>query len=261
MVDSLADSLWWSTFILVWICLVTSVGIMIPQVIALHKNKYADNSSIWTYWIYFLCNLIWTIYQALYLIWRVKFWDSYDNPQPPTRPEIILLSIQLVCDILTSLLGVYLIIIKYYYLNVLKKIGKEKLMCEEKIQHERNLSFTKKNIYLINQQYIFFYHYNQQLCKRIIGRKSFASLSLKAKINKLIKISKKINKDFGWKQSSGFYTKNNKSINQFIINYKKAFPKKHNNIITNMKITNSNLNSLSYENKLKIAFIQASNLI
>jgi len=116
-------------------------------------------------------------------------------------------------------------------LNVLKKIGKEKLMCEEKIQHERNLSFTKKNIYLINQQYIFFYHYNQQLCKRIIGRKSFASLSLKAKINKLIKISKKINKDFGWKRSSGFYTKNNK-CNLIREGFKRGYFQILNNILT-----------------------------
>ncbi len=233
---------------------------MIPQVVALHKNKYADNSSIWTYWIYFLCNLIWTIYQALYLIWRIRFWDSYDTP-PPTTSEILLLSIQLVCDILTSLLGVYLIIVKYYYLHVLKKIGEAKIKHEEKNKHEKNLSFIKKNIYLINQQYTFFYYYNQQLCKRIIGKKSFTSLSLKVKINKLIKISKKINKNFDYKRSLNFYAKNNKLINQFIVNYKKTFPEKCNIIVANMKIKDLNLTSLSYENKLKIAFIQVSNLI
>lgn len=108
-----------------WICVITAIAIMVPQIVALHRNKYTDNSSVWTYWVYFFCNLMWTIYQILYIIWRIY----YSKENPPDTLELSLLGGQLASDIIAFGIATYLITIKYHYLNIFKKrIEKSKLL-------------------------------------------------------------------------------------------------------------------------------------
>ncbi len=237
-----------------WLCLATSVGIMIPQVIVLHRNKYADNSSVWTYWIYFYCNLIWTIYQVLFIVWRSKFYEI-DHAEPPKGLELILLYIQLSSDIITSLLGIYLVIVKYYYLHILKKTGKNQLIENEILQKKKDLQFVKNNIYLIDQQYT-------NICKHIhqFIKKSCSKSNQKDTIIKLLKISKKVFKNINNKVVLKIYETNNKLLNKFIDNYKKVYLKKYKQITSTIKIKNTNLTNLSYQIKLRIAFVIITNL-
>ena len=93
--------LFWFTQFWIWVSSLSSVVIMIPQVVNLHKNKYADNSSIWTYWIYMLCNLFWTTYQALFIIYA-----NLDQDQHLTIGMYIILYIQLASDIFSTSVGI-----------------------------------------------------------------------------------------------------------------------------------------------------------
>ncbi len=243
--------------VILWICVITAVTIMVPQIVALHRNKYADNSSVWTYWVYFFCNLIWTIYQTLYIIWRIY----YANDNPPDTLELSLLGGQLASDIIALLIAVYLVIIKYYFLNIFKKIRKSKISENKKMLiQQKNSSFIKKNIYLIENQYNNFYKLNPKLCTKIVG-KSFKDLIPKDKINMLLKILKIISRNLDDKHLINVYGLNNKLMNKFIINYKEMYPNIYKQIISTLKIKTLNLQDLSYEIKLRIVFIQLSNLI
>lgn len=51
-----------STLIFVIIATALSMGLMIPQIIKVHKNKTKDNSSILMYILYAVCNSAWAIY-------------------------------------------------------------------------------------------------------------------------------------------------------------------------------------------------------
>ena len=249
--------------VMLWLCLATSVGIMIPQVVALHRNKYADNSSIWTYWIYFYCNLIWTIYQILFIIWRFKFYEI-DDTKPPVGLELILLYIQLSSDIITSLLGIYLVIIKYYYLHILKKTSKNQLLQNKILQKKKDLQFVENNIYLIDQQYVNICRHIHQFIKKINSKPLKNHLvwitNQKDTIVKLLKLSKKVFKNIDNKLVLQVYESNNKLINEFIANYKKVYAKEYGQIMTTIKIKDKNLTNLSYQVKLRIAFVIITNL-
>ena len=243
--------------IILWICVITAITIMVPQIVALHRNKYADNSSVWTYWVYFFCNLIWTIYQILYIVWRIY----YSGNNPPDTLELSLLGGQLASDIIALGIATYLIIIKYHYLNIFKKPGKFKSLKNEKLLiQQKNLTFIDKNINLIEMQYGSFYRLYPKLCTKIVG-KSFKDLNHDEKINKLLKILRHISRKHNDQKLISIYRENNELTNKFIANYKKIYPKNYNEIISMLKINDINLNDLSYEVKLRILFIQLKSLI
>ena len=83
----------------------------------------------------------------------------------------------------------------------------------------------------------------------------------KDKINMLLKILKIISRNLDDKHLINVYSFNNKLINKFIINYKEMYPNIYKQIISTLKIKTLNLQDLSYEIKLRIVFIQFSNLI
>ena len=89
-----------------WIAIIAGTSILIPQVIRMHKNKYADNSSVGLYIFYLGCNIIWTTYQILYII----------QQSSPSLPDRIMLWTQFAGDILQVGFGLYSLILKLYYM-------------------------------------------------------------------------------------------------------------------------------------------------
>lgn len=107
----------------------TSIFILIPQLINLHRNKYSDNSNIGLYWVYLWSNIIWTAYQIIFNI------DFVNNPKNVGSPQIPLLFIQLGIDIISLVVGIYSLILKYYY------SGKRKFVNQ---REEEIISFKEK---------------------------------------------------------------------------------------------------------------------
>lgn len=64
---SAIDFLSYFTEFLLLFAVICSICLLIPQTVRLHKNKYADNSSIGTYVIYLISGIIWVIYAALFI--------------------------------------------------------------------------------------------------------------------------------------------------------------------------------------------------
>ena len=53
--------------VFLWVAIIASITILIPQVIKMHKNKYADtNTSVLVYIAYLAANLSWAVYQITY---------------------------------------------------------------------------------------------------------------------------------------------------------------------------------------------------
>ena len=66
-----------------------------------------------------LCNLFWTTYQVLFIVYA-----NLDPAQHLTVGMYAILYIQLASDVLSTSIGIYLIIIKLFYLHKIK-INKE----------------------------------------------------------------------------------------------------------------------------------------
>ena len=74
--------------------------------------------------------------------------------EQPGKLELGLLFVQLGNDIVSTLLGVYLVIVKYHYLHIFKKSGKNKISEKQKLLlQKKSLTFTNNNIKLIDKQY------------------------------------------------------------------------------------------------------------
>lgn len=97
-----------STLIFVIIATTLSMGLMIPQIIKVHKNKTKDNSSIWMYILYAICNLSWAIYNWLYLSLILNNNVGIDV----IVPTIISASLNTYC----AIIGIYLTCVKSYYI-------------------------------------------------------------------------------------------------------------------------------------------------
>lgn len=193
----------------------------------------------------------------MYIVWRIY----YSKNNPPDTLELSLLGGQLASDIIALGIATYLIVIKYHYLNIFKRIGKSTLSEKKKLLvQQKNLTFINKNINLIQIQYDNFYQLYPKLCTKIVG-KSYENLKPKEKINKLIKILKFISHNHDNQHLINICHENNKLTNKFITNYKKIYPKNYKEIISKLKIKDLNLSDLSYEVKLRILFIQLESLI
>lgn len=186
----------------------------------------------------------------------------FDVDHQPDKLELGLLFVQLVNDIVSTLIGVYLVIVKYHYLHIFKKSGKDKISESKKLLlQEKNLTFINKNIKLIDKQYWIFYNFNQKLCQRILHKSSFNNLTPKNKVNKLLKILHLTAKNIASQNLISIYDDNSKLVDKFITNYKKAYPQNFQHIVSLLKIKTTNLEKLSYEVKLRIIFVQLANLI
>ena len=265
---STVEILFWATQFWIWASTLTSVGIMIPQVINLHKNKYADNSSILTYWIYMMCNLFWTIYQVLFIIYA-----SIDPSQQLSTGMYVILYIQLGSDIISTSIGIYLIILKSYYVHKIKT-NKELQAKHSNIEQIRaNINFLEKNIHYIDDQFTVFYQYDKNLCEKYIKvpKKSklnkynyfIKELSQDKKATILSKIANKIFKNLNETKIVDLYEKVDKINDSFINQYKKDYNCQYNNLIENInhkQKNNFDLSKLSYEKKLRISFVIVYNL-
>ena len=89
-----------------WIAVLSGTAILVPQVVRMHKNKYADNSSIGLYIFYLGCNIIWTVYQILYIVTTKE--------EDPLQKAM--LWIQFGGDILQVAFGAYSLILKIFYM-------------------------------------------------------------------------------------------------------------------------------------------------
>lgn len=105
--------------ILIALAGITSIFILIPQVINLHRNKYSDNSNVWLYWVYLWSNFIWTAYQIFFNV------GTLNNPDH-NASEIPLLSVQLSIDIISLAIGIYSLILKYHYSGKKKFVNSRK---------------------------------------------------------------------------------------------------------------------------------------
>lgn len=98
--------------VLVAIAVILSVWILVPQIIRLHKNKYADNSAAWTYMFYIIANTVWLVYQTLYIVLNYRATDDLFLE--------IMLWTQWVGDVLSVAIGVYSWALKMYYSHTRK---------------------------------------------------------------------------------------------------------------------------------------------
>ena len=98
-----------STLIFVIIATTLSMGLMIPQIIKVHKNKTKDNSSILMYILYAICNSAWAIYNWLYLSLILNNNVGIDV----IVPTIISASLNTYC----AIIGIYLTCVKSYYIR------------------------------------------------------------------------------------------------------------------------------------------------
>ncbi len=260
--------LFWFTQFWIWVSSLSSVVIMIPQVVNLHKNKYADNSSIWTYWIYMLCNLFWTTYQALFIIYA-----NLDQDQHLTIGMYIILYIQLASDIFSTSVGIYLIIIKSYYLHKIKTNKELQRRYSNVKKIKANIEYLEKNIHYINKQFVDLYQFDKELCEKYIKVPKKTRLTkydyfLKElrhdyKVEILIKLSKNLFKDMIKSKIINLYEKVDKLNDLFIVEYQKSYIdnfQKLVNDINNKQKDNFDLAKLSYTKKLRISFVIVYNL-
>ena len=260
--------LFWFTQFWIWVSSITSIIIMIPQVVNLHINKYADNSSIWTYWIYMLCNLFWTTYQVLFIVYA-----NLDPAQHLTVGMYAILYIQLASDVLSTSIGIYLIIIKLFYLHKIK-INKElqrKYSILEKIKE--NVNFLEKNVHYFDEQLKILYAFNKALCEKYIKvpkkiklpkyKYFIKDLNQDKKVNVLIKLSKKFFKNMNKSKIVNLYENVDKLNDLFIIKYEKNYKTNFQKLvgtINNKQKDNFDLSKLSYTKKLRISFVIVYNL-
>ena len=92
--------------VFLWIAIIASIMILLPQVIKMHKNKYADtNTSVLVYIAYLASNLAWAIYQLTY---NLSTEESQTSQQ-------ILYWIQFGGYAIQTLLGCYTLGVKIHY--------------------------------------------------------------------------------------------------------------------------------------------------
>lgn len=92
--------------ILLWTAIFIGLLILLPQVIALRRNKYADNSSVWIYVLYTVCNSIWLVYQIVLITDSLNTKGGY---------YLAIFCVQLFGDVIQVIAGSYCIILKLYY--------------------------------------------------------------------------------------------------------------------------------------------------
>lgn len=137
------------TNIILYISLIGSLGIMIPQIIAMYKNKYADNSSIFTYAIYLGYSLICVVYQIVFFIYNEELAHSKGHQVEPGL--VALLYVQLLSDALSTVIGVWLMILKYHYVRV-GNIKKNTHVERDIKRREKNLLFLKNLEPFLNEE-------------------------------------------------------------------------------------------------------------
>ena len=94
--------------VFLWIAIIASLMILLPQVIKMHKNKYADtNTSILVYVAYLAANLSWAIYQLTY--------NLSDDPATTEKSQQILYWIQFGGYAIQTILGAYSLGVKIHY--------------------------------------------------------------------------------------------------------------------------------------------------
>lgn len=92
--------------VFLWIAIIASIMILLPQVIKMHKNKYADtNTSVLVYVAYLAANLAWAIYQLTYNL----------STKEDVKSQQILYWIQFGGYAIQTLLGCYTLGVKVYY--------------------------------------------------------------------------------------------------------------------------------------------------
>ena len=92
--------------VFLWIAIIASIMILLPQVIKMHKNKYADtNTSVLVYIAYLAANLSWAIYQLTYNL----------STKEDVKSQQILYWIQFGGYAIQTLLGCYTLGVKIYY--------------------------------------------------------------------------------------------------------------------------------------------------
>ncbi len=201
---------------LLWVALITSLCILIPQTIRLHKNKYADNSSIWVYIFYCFCNLIWVIYQTIYIVLQYNNSDSGEN----TKFLKIMLWTQLIGDILSFSIGLYTTIVKAYYMKSKKHKKNDEI---KKIityrKQAKTFMISQKEENIKNFQLIAKYY--PEMCKKILKLKNDESIDSKIASLSTVEICVKIVtilNYFLYKQKNNKYTLNNDLYHTLYVN-------------------------------------------
>ena len=120
--------------VFLWIAVLSGTAILIPQVVRMHKNKYADNSSLGLYIFYLSCNVIWTIYQILYIVTTTETDFSHK----------VMLWVQFGGDILQVSFGLYSLLLKIYYMVSAKYQKDNKIWVILKRRAEIALFLTKE---------------------------------------------------------------------------------------------------------------------
>ena len=107
-----------------------------------------------------LCNLFWTTYQALFIIYA-----NLDQDQHLTIGMYIILYIQLASDIFSTSVGIYLIIIKSYYLHKIKTNKELQRRYSNVKKIKANIEYLEKNIHYIDKQFVDLYQFDKELCE------------------------------------------------------------------------------------------------
>lgn len=138
--------------ILLWGAIIMSLSVMIPQIIRLRKNKYADNSSVMIYACYLFCNAVWLVYMCLLV--------SLTAHGTHTVYQMILLSVQTLGELFCVILGAYSLSMKLYFNHNRKKNKKDRTA--EAILKQRAIylgfyaaqkAYVLKQLVVLSQQY------------------------------------------------------------------------------------------------------------
>ena len=91
-----------------WVAIIVSSMILIPQIVKMHKNRYAGtNTSVFMFAAYLVANFSWAIYQLTY---------NLSSNEPHGNIQYVLIWIQFGGYAVQALLGLYSFIIKLYFM-------------------------------------------------------------------------------------------------------------------------------------------------
>ena len=253
----IGNILFWISLIFLLVTIVVGLVMFVPQVIKLHKNKYADNSSIWLYVFFILCNVGWTIYQVMFIyIWLINH-DYLILPKD--KFEWNLLLVQLINDIVAVVFGLYALFLKIYYMkyrkiknitklnkliDMRKKIHNFQEHIKEDFDNQLKIMVTTPTNKKINHSEL-----------------DYGKLSLIEKISILMTMTKKL--PYEIKNKTKIYKINYQKINPLINSFiKQSFQKFPNQFIMIARKNIKNLNDVdtinilinsTYLNKLAFA--------
>lgn len=244
--------------VLLLMATITSICLLIPQTIKLHKNKYADNSSIGIYIIYLVSGIVWVTYASIFLFLR------YNDPSEEQGSTLVnaMLWTQLVGDIISLSIGTYSLILKIHYSQSRKHNHKDENVEALIIKRSQYRNFIDSEKQYVISQLNVLYNLYTELCLKVT--KSDNADQLKAKIDKSSTVEVCVivtnilehlfhkNKECTYRVSNDFYQNYLNQVKQHIENIKQQ----HADVVyrSNHYHEKNNLENITKEQRLALNY-------